>query len=92
MTRFFHRVTCHTPSFDRWAEDFGEGYCPMIEVVYSEREHVKESTMGSYESVKKISACYHDWKPRPAILFGYIPVDAQCAKCETWWAPPADRS
>lgn len=54
------------------------------------REQVKASTMGSYEQVKVTAACYHDWNPRPAILFGYMHVDAQCTKCKTWWAPPAD--
>jgi len=52
-----------------------------------ERERVKEPTMGSSASVKQISVCYHDWRPRPAIIFGYMPVDAQCVKCKTWWAP-----
>ena len=51
-----------------------------------EPKHVKESTMGSYENVKQIATCYHEWIPRPAVLFGYMHVDAQCTKCETWWA------
>jgi hypothetical protein len=49
-----------------------------------EREHVKESAMGSYTKVREISACVHDWEPRHAILFGYMEVNAQCAKCRTW--------
>ncbi len=54
------------------------------------RERVKESAMGSYAGVKAIASCYHDWRPRPAVLFGYLEVDAQCSKCKTWWRPPED--
>ncbi len=50
-----------------------------------EREHVKESTMGSYAAVRQIATCYHDWKPRPGVLFGYMHVDARCTECKTWW-------
>ena len=48
------------------------------------REKVKESLFGSQEKVNEISRCDHQWRPRPAILFGYMEVEAQCLKCKTW--------
>ena len=54
-----------------------------------EREHIKVGMMGG--NVKQIASCYHDWMPRPGIIHGYIRVDAQCTKCETWWTLPTER-
>lgn len=50
------------------------------------REQPKESLFGSREQVDKINACYHEWVPRPATLFGYMDVEAHCRKCGTWYA------
>ena len=48
-------------------------------------ERIKESTFGSYESVKQAAICHHEWQPQLAVLFGYMLVNAQCLKCEAWW-------
>lgn len=48
------------------------------------REKIKESIFGSFENVQIINACSHDFIDRPAIIFGYMEVDQQCAKCKTW--------
>lgn len=52
------------------------------------RKHVRESTFGSYEQVKKINACEHEWEDFPAILFKYLKVDRRCKLCGTWQRLP----
>ena len=49
------------------------------------RNGVFESTFGSLAQVQRINACYHDWIPHEAVLFGYMKVKARCFKCGTWW-------
>ena len=61
-------------------------FAKAVENMCAQREKIKESIFGSYESVKVISVCYHDWEPKHAMIFGCIKVDARCVKCYTWWA------
>ncbi len=65
--------------------DVATGVEVLESMGYYKREKVKESTFGSYQQVKQIATCYHRWSPRPAILFGYMHVEAQCTECKTWW-------
>jgi hypothetical protein len=44
----------------------------------------KESTRGSYEEVKRINACEHQFADRKRTLFGYMRVDQRCILCGTW--------
>ncbi len=48
----------------------------------------KETLFGSFKQVQIISKCYHEWKPKRRIIFGYMIVFAKCLKCETWCGPP----
>lgn len=49
--------------------------------------HLKESTFGSFEQVKVISMCQHEWWHHgPSLIFGYMRVDKTCNKCGTRWS------
>lgn len=48
------------------------------------RRHVKESVFSTVEEQQRKATCKHEWRADPALLFGYMAVDAQCTKCKTW--------
>ena len=51
------------------------------------RTPIKQSMFGSAEQVLKINRCTHQWEPIYGLLFGYMPVDEQCANCGTYRGP-----
>lgn len=87
------RRKCVTPSKQHKPKDQAKGWVYRrltkkgIEALVTAGlcERIKESTFGSYESVKQAAACHHEWQPQLAVLFGYMLVNAQCAKCKAWW-------
>lgn len=46
----------------------------------------KISTFGSFNEVKKISSCFHEWVAGSFVLFECVKVEAQCSKCKTYWS------
>ena len=44
----------------------------------------KMSVLGSFEQVKKINDCSHEWKLFKGIIFDYILVNARCNLCGTY--------
>lgn len=46
--------------------------------------HFKESMFGSFDQVRLINDCDHEFEPRRGLLFGYMLVQERCRHCGTY--------
>jgi hypothetical protein len=54
------------------------------------RQKIKHSAFGSQKQVQRICACSHSWEPLHGVIFDYLPVDARCRQCGTYYSEGRD--